>query len=97
MHRGETHELFSTADDEELSAPVTILVPGEAALGEGRITASLQITTAPPEVDGQQTGEGGTALQPALARTTVAVLLPPRTSRPSRPGSISASSRRRRP
>ena len=73
---GTSHELYSTLEKSDLVEPVTLAVPAEAALGEGRVVTSLQITTAPPVVDGEASGEG-TALQPSLLGSTVAVLAPP--------------------
>lgn len=72
---GTDHQVYTTLDKAELSAPVTVTVPEGAALGEGRMVTSLQITTAPPLVDGEQSGEG-TALQPALLASTVTVQPP---------------------
>ena len=73
--QGESHTLFSTQDKTALSTPVAFPIPREAALGEGRIVTSLQITTAPPTVDGEAAAEG-TALQPARSASTITVLPP---------------------
>ena len=72
---GGSHTLFSTQDKAALSAPLSLPIPAEAALGEAKVVTSLQITTAPPTVDGETAAEG-TALQPALASTTTSVLPP---------------------
>lgn len=72
---GAAHQLYATQDKSALNTPVTVTVPAEAALGEGRLVTSLQITTARPVVHGEQAGEG-TALQPALLDSTVTVLAP---------------------
>lgn len=73
---GVDHQLYDTQDKSALGVTVTVTVPGEAALGEAHVVTSLQITTAPPVVAGEKAGQG-TALQPALLDSTVAVLPPP--------------------
>jgi hypothetical protein len=72
---GDAHTLYSTQDKTALAVPVAITVPSEVALGEAKLVTSLQITTAPPTVDGETAAEG-TALQPALLASTVSVLPP---------------------
>ncbi|MGP5671098.1 hypothetical protein [Brachybacterium alimentarium] len=69
------HELFTTDEPESLTDPPDLTVPEGVALGTGRVTTSLQITTAEPTLADGSTGEG-MVLQPVLIGDSVTVLPP---------------------
>ena len=90
------HELFTTDEPESLTDPPDLTVPEGVALGTGRVTTSLQITTAEPTLADGSTGEG-MVLQPVLIGDSVTVLPPQNYPVGWGPNSTSGSSRRRPP